>query len=174
MGNQMAFLKKLNMQGLPDKRKENFITGMYLGFILVLLVVLYYVNVHVDVWNDFNHFLNNFVLASIPGTSLQLPAPGSPGANVSLYNLAFQFCIGLGAIEIVILLTRMWFNSPLTRKAETIENVVFWLGTSYLVITYLVNITIISEWFVFWAGIILIGGLSLVARSFVLLANRPR
>ena len=63
-------------------------------------------------------------------------------------------------------------HSPLPRKAETIENIVFWLGTSYLVITYLVNMTIMSEWFVFWAGIILIGGLSLVARAFVLLAGR--
>jgi hypothetical protein len=63
-------------------------------------------------------------------------------------------------------------HSPLTRKAETIENVVFWLGTSYLAITYLVNMTIMSDWFVFWAGIILIGGLALVARSFVLLAGR--
>jgi hypothetical protein len=32
--------------------------------------------------------------------------------------------------------------------------------------------TIAAEWFVFWAGIILIFGLSLVARSFVLLAKR--
>ena len=63
-------------------------------------------------------------------------------------------------------------HSPLPRKAETIENIVFWLGTSYLAITYLVNMTIMSEWFVFWAGIILIAGLSLVARSFVLLAGR--
>ena len=32
--------------------------------------------------------------------------------------------------------------------------------------------TIQSEWFVFWAGIILIFGLALVARAFVLLAKR--
>jgi hypothetical protein len=66
----------------------------------------------------------------------------------------------------------VWLFSPLPRKAETIENLVFWLGTSYLILTYLINVTIISEWFVFWAGIILIGGLSLVARAFVLKATR--
>ena len=90
-----------------------------------------------------------------------------------LYIAVFQFFLGLGILEIVILALRIALNSPLPRKAETIENMVFGFGTSYLVITYLVNMTIISEWFVFWAGIILIVGLSLVARAFVLLAGRP-
>jgi len=63
-------------------------------------------------------------------------------------------------------------HSPTARKAETIENIVFWLGASYLIITYLVNMTIAAEWFMFWAGIILIFGLALIARSFILLASR--
>ncbi len=62
-------------------------------------------------------------------------------------------------------------RSSVARKAETVENIVFWLGTSYLITTYLVNMTLSSEWFVFWAGIILLFGLSLIARAFVLLAN---
>ena len=62
-------------------------------------------------------------------------------------------------------------HSPVARKAETVENIVFWLGASFLTITYLVRMTIMTEWFVFWAGIILIGGLSLLARAFVLLAT---
>lgn len=167
----MVFMK-LNMQTLADKKKENIISALYLGFLLILLVLLYFINAHVDIWNSFNHFLNDLILAEVPGTGIQLPAPGSPGAYVVLYNLAFQFCLGVGILEIGILALRILFSSPVTRKAETIENLVFWLGASYLVATYLVNITIMSEWFVFWAGIILIGGLSLVARSFVLIANR--
>jgi len=172
MGNGMSFLKKLNLQALPENRKENFISGLYIGLILILLVVLYFVNAHVNLWNSFNHFLNTFILATVPGTGIMLPAPESPANYIVLYNAAFQFCLGVGIIEIGVLLLRVWINSPLPRKAETIENLVFWLGTSYLIVTYLVNITIISEWFVFWAGIILIGGLSLVARSFILIATR--
>ena len=63
-------------------------------------------------------------------------------------------------------------HSSVTRIAETIENIVFWLGASYLIVAYLENMTIMSEWFVFWAGIILIFGLALVARAFVVLAKR--
>jgi hypothetical protein len=177
MGKQMGFKSKFitlahNMQALPDKKKENLISALYIGLIFVLLAVLYLINVHTNLWNSFNHFLNNFILATVPGTGLQLPAPENPAAYIILYNAAFQFCLGLGAVEIFVLVLRVWLNSPLPRKAETIENLVFWLGTSYLVATYLINVTIISEWFVFWAGVILIGGLSLVARSFVLIASR--
>jgi hypothetical protein len=163
---------KLNMQTLPERKKENLLTGIYLGFFFVLLAVIYYVNVHTNIWSNFVAFINNFILASVPGTSLYLPAPNNPAYFTPLYGIAFQFCLGLGVMEIGILALRVWLNSPLTRKAETIENLVFWLGTSYIVLTYLVNISIISEWFVFWAGVIVIGGLSLVARSFVLMANR--
>jgi hypothetical protein len=165
-------LNKLNMHALPDKKKENLISALYIGFILVLLAVIYFINLHTNLWSDFNHFLNNFILATVPGTGVQLPVPENPAAYLSLYNAAFQFCLGLGITEILVLVLRVWLNSPLPRKAETIENVVFWLGTSYLIVSYLVRATIPSEWFVFWAGIILIGGLSLVARSFVLMATR--
>ena len=168
----MGFKKKLNIQALPDKKKENLISALYIGFILILLAVLYFINVNLDLWGNFNHFLNTFVFATVPGTGIQLPAPESPASYIVLYKAVFQFCLGLGVVEIAVLFLRVWLNSPLPRKAETIENLVFWLGTSYLIVTYLVNITIISEWFVFWAGVILIGGLSLVARAFVLIASR--
>lgn len=91
---------------------------------------------------------------------------------MSLYIAAFQFSLAVGILEIVILALRVGLHSPVSRKAETIENIVFWLGASYLIITYLVNMTLHSEWFVFWAGIILLFGLSLIARAFVLLARR--
>ena len=172
MGNTMGSTGKFNVQALPDGTKENIITALYVGFILILLAVLYFVNVHTNLWGSFINFLSNFILATVPGTSISLPAPLNPSAFINLYNVAFQFCLGLGLLEIAILALRIWFSSPFPRKAETIENIVFWLGTSYLVVTYLVNITIPSEWFVFWAGIILIAGLSLVARAFVLMAKR--
>ena len=168
----MGVKRKLNMQALPDSTKENFITAVYVGFILILLAVLYFINVHANLWGNFVGFIGTFILATVPGTSLSLPAPSNPGTYTVLYNVAFQFCLGLGLLEIAVLVLRIWLNSPLPRRAETIENIVFWLGTSYLTVTYLVNITIISEWFVFWAGIIMILGLSLVARAFVLIANR--
>ena len=168
----MGFTRKLNVQALPDSKKENLITALFGGFLFILLAVLYFVNVHANLWGKFVSFLDTFILATVPGTSISLPAPANPIAYTALYNFVFQLCLGLGLLEIAVLTLRIWLNSPFPRKAETIENIVFWLGTSYLAATYLANITIISEWFVFWAGVVLITGLSLVARAFVLMAKR--
>jgi hypothetical protein len=168
----MGFTKKWNVQALPDSKKENLITALFGGFFFILLAVIYFINVHANLWGNFVNFLSTFILITVPGTSISLPVPANPSAYTVLYNVVFEFCLGLGLLEIAILALRIWLNSPFPRKAETIENIVFWLGTSYLVVTYLVNITIASEWFVFWAGIILITGLSLIARAFVLIAKR--
>ncbi len=162
----------LKTQALNEKKKENLITAVYAGLIFILVAVVYVINLSQNIWNALVSFFGSFVLAQVPGTSFSLPAPFNPGAYTIIYNAAFELCLGLGILELSVLAIRILMHSPLTRKAETVENVVFWLGASYLAITYLVNMTIMSEWFVFWAGIILIGGLALVARSFVLLGSR--
>jgi hypothetical protein len=167
-----SLTKDLNMQALTDKRKEDLVTAVFIGLIFILLAVIYFINLSNHVWNSLVSFFGSFVLAQVPGTSISLPAPAYPASYTVLYITVFQFCLGIGILEISVLALRIVLHSPLPRKAETIENIVFWLGTSYLVITYLANMTIMSEWFVFWAGIILVGGLSLVARSFVLIAGR--
>ena len=165
-------LKDLNMQALTDKKRDGLVTVVFVGLFFIMLAVLYYINLSNNLWGSFYTFLNSFVLSNIPGTGLSLPAPANPANYTVLYNVAFEFCLGIGILEMGILALRIAMRSPLPRKAETIENLVFWLGASYLVITYLVDMTIMSEWFVFWAGMILIGGLALVARGFVLLAGR--
>jgi hypothetical protein len=162
----------LNAQGIADKKKENLITAVYIWLILILLAVIYVINLPHSVWNSFVNFIGSFVLTQVPGTSISLPAPAYPAAYTVLYTAVFQFFIGLVLLEIVVLALRITMHSPLPRKAETIENIVFGLGTGYLVITYLVNMTIMSEWFVFWAGVILIAGLALIARSSVLITGR--
>ena len=161
----------MNQQTLSEKKKEDLVTGLYVGLILVLIAVIYSINGATNLGNVFVKFFGSFVLAQVPGTSIFLPAPLNPAAFSVIYNVAFEFCLGIGLLEVLVLSLRIMLHSPLPRKAETIENIVFWLGTSYLAFTYLANMVIMSDWFVFWAGIILIGGLSLVARAFVLIAR---
>jgi hypothetical protein len=158
--------------GLSEKRKENLLSGIYIGSIFIILAVIYIASLPVSLWDEIVNFFSSLTLAPVPGTGIALPAPSNPAAHMELYTAIFEFTIAVGIIEIVILVLRVLMNSPMPRKAETIENIVFWMGTSYLVITYLVNMTIAGEWFVFWAGIILIFGLALLARSFVLVAQR--
>jgi hypothetical protein len=155
---------------LSEKKKENLLSGIYVGSILITLAVIFIVQS--SLWNQLVDFFTSMTLAPVPGTSVALPAPSNPTAYFELYMAVFEFTITVGAIEVVVLILRVLLDSPVQRKAETIENIVFWLGTSFLIITYLVNMTIAGEWFVFWAGVILITGLAFLARSFVLLAQR--
>jgi tellurite resistance protein TehA-like permease len=157
---------------LSDKKKESLLTVIYIGAVLIIIALIYSIHLNDDLFNGVVNFFTTLTLSTVPATGIALPAPANPAAYITLYNVVFQFCIAIGLLEILILVFRVVLHSSVSRKAETIENIVFWLGTSYLVTTYLVNMTIPSEWFVFWAGIILIFGLALVARSFVLLAKR--
>lgn len=159
-------------QAFTDKKKESLVTALYVGAIFIILALIFVLNT--GVWGHLVNFFSTLTLAQVPGTSITLPAPLNPALHTQLYNAAFQFSIGLGILEIVILTVRILLHSPLARKAETIENLVFWLGTSYLIISYLVNMTLQTEWFVFWAGIILIAGLSFLTRAFILIAGRNR
>jgi len=168
LGLRIAF----SFGSLTDKRKESLLTAIYLGSVFIILAIVYYINISEDLWNGLINFFTSLTLSVVPSTGISLPAPANPADYMNLYNAAFQFSMAVGFLEIVILILRVAFHSPVSRKAETIENIVFWLGTSYLIITYLVNMTIPSEWFVFWAGVILIFGLALIARAFVLLAKR--
>jgi predicted permease len=159
-------------QAFTDKKKESLITALYVGGIFIILALIFVLDT--GIWGRLVNFFSTLTLAQVPGTSISLPAPLNPASHLQLYNAAFQFSIGIGILEIVILAVRILLHSPLARKAETIENLVFWLGTSYLIISYLVNMTLQTEWFVFWAGIILVAGLSLVTRAFILLVGRYR
>ncbi|HLN89416.1 MAG TPA: hypothetical protein VK253_05060 [Candidatus Binatia bacterium] len=161
----------LNLQALPEKRKENLFTAIYVGGFFISIALVYYVNAAQNLLSGFVNFFSSLTLAPVPQTGISLPAPSNPAVYANLYNAAFELAIAVGILEIVILALRVWMSSPVSRKAETIENIVFWLGASYLIVAYLENMTITGEWFVFWAGIVLIFGLALIARAFVLLAK---
>lgn len=164
-------INDLHTTALTDKKREGLFTAIYIGALFILLAAIYYIHLP-NLWNGLVNFFSTLTLSEVPNTGIPLPAPVNPAAHIELYTAAFQFSLGIGILEIAILALRIFLHSPVDRKAETIENIVFWLGTSYLAITYLVNMTQPGEWFVFWAGIIMIFGLSLVARAFILLAKR--
>jgi hypothetical protein len=101
-----------------------------------------------------------------------LPAPANPAAHAVLYTAAFQFHIGLGILQVILVAIRLTMGSPIGKTAETIGNVVKWFGGAYLITSYLNSTTTLSRWFMFWAGILIILGLSLIVRGLVLLAKR--
>jgi hypothetical protein len=164
--------EKLNPQTSAYKARERLFSAISAGAVLILLGIIYVINLPSSLWDAIIEFFSNFTSAQIPGTGIYLPAPISPASHAVLYGAVFQFCIGLGILQIIFLALRLMLNSPIGKTAETVGNLVYWFGAAYLVTTYLNSTATISKWFVFWAGILIILGLSFIARAFVLLAKR--
>ncbi len=137
-----------------------------------MLGIVFVINLPNNLWNAMFDFIGGFTSAQVPGTGIYLPAPISPASHTVVYGAVFQFCVGLGILQIIFLLMRLMMNSNISKTAETVGNLVYWFGLAYLVITYLNSTTTTSAWFVFWAGVLIILGLSFVARAFVLFAKR--
>jgi hypothetical protein len=150
--------------------REGLISAISVGAVFILIGVIY-INTP-DLWGKIGDFLGSFTSTTVANTGLTLPAPQVPAAHAVLYGAVFQFSLGISILTILLLALRLLLHSPIGKTAETVGNLVFWLGASYLVTTYLNSATNISTWFVFWASVLMIGGLSLIARGFVLLAKR--
>jgi hypothetical protein len=66
---------------------------------------------------------------------------------------------------------RFLLNSPRRSKAENLGDVVFWFGTAWITQNLLIDVDT-PEWFGFWAMIIALIGVSLVARAIYLAVAR--
>ena len=164
--------KYLNTRSGAYKAQERLFSALAAGSFFILLGIVYVINLPSSLWEEVIEFFRNLMTRQVPGIGITLLAPANPASHTVLYGAAFQFCIGLGILQIVFLMLRLIMNSPIGKTAETIGNLVYWFGAAYLVTTYLNSSTNLSRWFVFWAGILIILGLSLVARAFVLFGKR--
>lgn len=171
--------EEVNVQTQPLFENERLIYAISAGVVLILVGVVFALAQPNNLWDKIIDFFNSFTLAEVPvtrflnsETGLFLPTPLSPSAHHVLYGAIFQFCLGLGLFQVLLLFVRFKTESSSKKIAETLGSLIYWLGTSYLVIRFLNTSTSINNWWVFWAGILLVLGLSFVARGFVLYASK--
>ena len=162
----------VNAQTRTHKIGESLISAMSVGAVFILIGVVFVLAQPSSLWDSIVTFFSSFTLRSVPHTGISLPAPANTAAHAVLYTAAFQFCIGLGILQIILLALRLMMQSPIGKTAETVGTLVYWFGAAYLITVYLNDAPNITQWFMFWAGILIMLGLSLIARAFVLLAKR--
>ena len=155
---------------------EGLISAIAVGAVFILLGLVFVLALPNNLWEDTIGFFSNLTARPVGSTSLILPAPANPAANgnVVFYTALFQFSLGIAFLQVLILALRLGFGSPIRRIAETIGNLIFWFGAAALEYTYLNRSTTVNAWFVFWALILVVLGLSIIARGAILLARRPR
>lgn len=91
-----------------------------------------------------------------------LPAPANAYNHKIVYIAAVQFSIIFGVFEVVILVLRFVFHDSIDRKAYAASGVGFWFSVGFF-LTLLINESI--GWLGFVAGIVISGGLTIVADS---------
>ena len=110
-------------------------------------------------------FLGDFGLVeAFP--SVFLPSPAGPHPEV--YTAVAEFCFIFGLSQILILVLRLISKDPVERIAGTGSGIVFWLSLSSFS-----NVLAAGAiaWFEFIGWLIVFIGLSLVARSLVILMS---
>jgi hypothetical protein len=154
----------------PYQYHEGILSAVSVGAVFILIGLIFVATP--GLWEKIVSFFNDFTTTQVPGTGISLPAPAVPAAHAQLYVAVSQFSVGLVILEILLVAMRLIARSPTRRLAQEVGNLVFWLGVVYLINTFLNDATTLTIWFGFWAGVLVVLGLSLIARALVLLAKR--
>jgi hypothetical protein len=157
-----------------EHRRDGFISALAFGGFLVIVGVVLVLN-H-NLWQQITAFFNNLTTKTVPFPSnstsnLALPAPADPASHSALYKSVMQFDVGMGILQILILVFRLQTHSMIGRVAGTMGNLVFWIGAALLVNKFLLAGTL-SSWFEYWAAIIVLIGASIIARALVYIAKK--
>jgi uncharacterized phage infection (PIP) family protein YhgE len=169
-GNELN--KNSSAHGHPSKAEESILSAISVGAVFILIGAIYVATLPTSLWEKIVNFFGSFTALNVPETGIYLPAPAVPAAHTVLYNAAFQFCIGLAILQIILLILRLMLQSPIGKTAETAGNLVYWFGASYLVFTFLNSATTLTTWFAFWTAILMVLGASMIARALVLFAKK--
>ena len=152
---------------------EGLITALAIGGFLIILGLVFVLTPGIQ--NQTARFFSDLATRSYPfggpGSTISLLAPAHPAEHTTFYTAVVNFLLGIGILQIVILALRFFVKSPIRRIAETVGNLIFWLGAAVVANVFLLVGTF-EGWFSFWSLLIVLVGASLIARFFVHLAGR--
>jgi hypothetical protein len=151
----------------PRQYREGLFTAISVGFFLLLVGTLFVINP--NLFDKILDFFKDFGTVDVPNTDVTFIAPEFPRLHLTVYQAARQFSIALGVFQIVILALRFAIPSSWGKRSEIVGNLVFWGGASFLIQLFLIETT---QWFVFWSTIVIIVGVSLIARAAAMAVSR--
>jgi len=151
----------------PRKSQEGLFTAISAGFFLLLVGTLFVITP--NLFESIIDFFKDFKLVDVPNTSIIFPGPEFPRSHLTVYQAAGQASVALCVFQIIILALRFIIPSAWGKRAETIGNFVHWAGAAFLIQYFLVDST---QWFIFWSTIVILAGVSLIARAAVMAISR--
>jgi hypothetical protein len=158
--------------GIPPKYQEGLFTAISVGFGLFLVGTLFIITP--NLFGKIVDFFKDFKLVDVPHTNMIFPAPEDPSIHSVVYLATAQFSIALTIFQVVILAIRFIIPSSLAKKSESVSSLVYWAGASLLIQSFLVDTArvFLMDWFEFWSLIIVLAGVSLLARAAFMAVSR--
>ena len=98
-----------------------------------------------------------------------MPQPAHARAHLDLYNVMGLVSIAAVVFQVIMIVLRFVMTSSWPKRAETVGNLVYWIGVAFLVQLFLIDTT---QWFVFWSTVIMVAGVSLIARGGVMVLSK--
>jgi hypothetical protein len=132
------------------------------GFFLLLVGAILIAHFS-DLNTEAEAFVNpdNWRLSNVTG-NIAIPEPTRSYPSIAI--AVMQFCFIFGAFEVIILLLRLVFHDSIGRIADAISGAAFWFSAGYFA-SLAANESI--GFFAFLAGVVVSGGLAIVAASIV-------
>jgi hypothetical protein len=152
---------------------EALITALSIGGFFIILGILFGLTPAIS--QNTNTFFSDLTTVRFPfgspGSTVSLFAPANPADHQSFYTTVVNFLVGVGVLQIVILALRLTVHSRIRRIAQSVGDLIFWLGAAVLANVFLIAGTQ-SGWFQFWSSLIMLIGVSFVAQFFVFLVKK--
>lgn len=143
------------------RREDDYAGAISFGAFLILLAAFYLTNPSLP--SEATAFIRDFKPVEISQNFWWL----EPSSNHPiLYSAAEQFCYLFGFVQVAILGLKLAKRSSIREKARTFSDIIFWLGAGYVFWTLSSGAL---AWIQFLGVLIVLVGISIVARSTVLL-----
>jgi hypothetical protein len=153
---------------ISRRHREGLFSAISAGFFLVLIGMLF---VTIPGLSDkIVAFFRDFNVIQVPhleGVSLLGPQNPRAADALAVYSAAMRFSLVWAIFLTAMLGARFVVSSPKRRSAQNLGDLVFWFGAAYLIQNLLIDVDS-TEWFGFWAAIIVLFGVSLIVRAIFL------
>ena len=151
----------------PRKYPEGLFTAISAGFVILLVGAIFVITP--NLFDNIVDFFKDITLVDVPNTDIMFIGPEFSRSHLTVYQAAGQFSIALAVFQVVMLGLRFVFPSSWNKRSETVGNLVYWTGEAFLIQLLLVEST---QWFTFWSTLIIVVGVSLIARAVVTAVSR--
>ncbi len=125
---------------------EGLIAALAVGGFLIILGLVF--KLTPGITDKTTVFFNDLttVTRNLGSSNVNLPAPAHPAEHLDFYTAMINFMLAVGILQIVILALRIAVHSRVRQIAETVGNLIFWLGAAFVANVFLLTGTL-GGWF---------------------------